>query len=93
MTTSNKFIINEIPNVISVPQEAVFEKYGKKLVYIKSGSGFKETPIETGEKGENLIIIRKGLIQGDLVALRDPTTEDEASKKNKKDSVKIPSKS
>jgi RND family efflux transporter MFP subunit len=93
MTTSNKFIINEIPNVISIPQEAVFEKYGKKLVYIKNGSGFKETSIVTGEKGENLIIIRRGLNQGDLVALRDPTTENESSKKDKKDTIKMPSKS
>ncbi|MCX8010057.1 MAG: efflux RND transporter periplasmic adaptor subunit [Ignavibacteria bacterium] len=73
MTTSNKIIINEIPNVIYIPQEAVFEKLDKKIVYLKNGSGFDERVVEVGEKSENFIIITKGLEEGDEVALRDPT--------------------
>ncbi|MGE5680064.1 MAG: efflux RND transporter periplasmic adaptor subunit, partial [Bacillota bacterium] len=44
MTTNNRFIIREIPGVLSIPQEAVFEKNGKKVVYVKNGSGFDEIP-------------------------------------------------
>ncbi len=73
MTTSNKMIINEIPNVLFVPQESVFEKDGKKIVYLKNGSGFDEQAVETAEKSENYIIISKGISSGDVVALRDPT--------------------
>lgn len=73
MTTSNKFIINEIPNVLSVPKEAVFEKHGKKIVYVKNGSSFDETQVMVGEKSEDYIIIKKGLADGAEVALRDPT--------------------
>jgi HlyD family secretion protein len=81
MTTSNKIIINEIPNVLFVPQEAVFEKEGKKVVYVKDGSRFDEKVVETGEKNENHIIITKGIKDGDEVALRDPTIKIEEIKK------------
>ncbi len=73
MTTSNKMIINEISNVLFVPQESVFEKEGKKVVYIKNGSGFEEQDVETGDKSEDYIVINKGISKNDVVALRDPT--------------------
>ncbi len=73
MTTSNKMIISQIPNVLFVPQESVFEKDGKKIVYIKNGSSFDEQTVETGDKSEDYIVINKGISDGDIVALRDPT--------------------
>jgi RND family efflux transporter MFP subunit len=79
MTTSNKMIINEIPSVIFVPQEAVFEKDNKKIVYVKNGSGFDEQEIEYGEKSEDYIIIQKGLHEGVDVALVDPSAEPKAN--------------
>lgn len=72
MTTSNKIIINQIPNVISIPLEAVFEKEGKKIVYVQNGSGFDERNVETDQKSEDFIIIKKGLDSNEIVALRDP---------------------
>ncbi len=75
MTTSNKIIINEIPNVLFIPQEAVFEKDGKKIVYVKNGSGYDPHEVELGEKGEDYIVVKKGVASGDEVALLDPTIE------------------
>ena len=72
MTSSNKIIIDQIPNVIYVPQESVFDKGGKKIVYLKNGSGFEDQEVETGEKSENYIVITKGLNPSDEVALIDP---------------------
>lgn len=85
MTTSNKIIINEIPNVLFIPQEAVFEKDGKKIVYKKNGSDFDQVEVELGERGEDYIIVKKGLAQNDVVALVDPTLkpEDSLEEKNK----------
>ncbi|MDP3830591.1 MAG: efflux RND transporter periplasmic adaptor subunit, partial [Ignavibacteriaceae bacterium] len=73
MTTSNKIVVNEISSVLFIPQEAVFEKEGKKIVYIKSGSSFDESNVELGEKSDNYIIVIKGIKEGNEVALRDPT--------------------
>jgi multidrug efflux pump subunit AcrA (membrane-fusion protein) len=93
MTTSNRIVINEIPNVLFVPQEAVFEKVDKKLVYIKNGSGFDERIVEIGEKSENYVVIKKGLNIGDEVALRDPTIniEKTSGSEGSSQSVEMPS--
>jgi multidrug efflux pump subunit AcrA (membrane-fusion protein) len=92
MTTSNKIVINEISNVIYVPQEAVFEKEGKKIAYVKNGSGFDETSVELGEKSENYVVVTKGLNADDEVALRDPNLiiEDEEGKTNAGSTVQFP---
>jgi HlyD family secretion protein len=75
MTTSNKIIINEIPDVIYIPIESVFEKEGKKIVYVKSSSGFDEKEISVGDKSENYIVVTKGIEPGQEVALRDPNED------------------
>jgi HlyD family secretion protein len=90
MTSSNKIIVNQIPNVMYIPQECVFEKEGKKIVYVKKRSGFDEKSVETGEKNENYIIITKGLNVNDEVALIDPTVKIEDTD-NKQDDKKLPS--
>lgn len=73
MTTSNKIIVDQVPNVIYVPQEAVFDKGGKKVVYVKDGSSFDTRQVQTGEKSEDYVVITKGLKQNEEVALIDPT--------------------
>jgi len=92
MTTSNKIIINEILDVVFVPQEAVFEMEGKKIVYVRNGSGFDEHKIEVGEKSEDYIIITSGLKTGEEVALRDPKTklDEENSTPESSSSVNLP---
>lgn len=92
MTTSNKIIINEISNVTFVPQEAVFEKEGKKIAYVKNGSGFDEIKVELGEKSENYVVVTKGLNVDDEVALRDPNLaiDDEEAKPDAGTTVQFP---
>ena len=75
MTTSNKIIINQIPNSIFIPHESIFEKDGKKIVYVKNGSGFDEREIELGEKSEDFVIVKSGLEDEEEIALRDPTID------------------
>lgn len=77
MTTGNKMIIKEIPDVLFIPIEAIFEKNGKKFVFVKNGSGFDEREIEVGEKGEDYIIVRSGLRVGEEIALADPYEKEE----------------
>lgn len=75
MTTSNKIIISEIPGVLFVPQEAVFDKNNKKIVYLENGSGFDEVEVKIGDRGEDYIVILSGVQAGDKIALRDPTIQ------------------
>jgi RND family efflux transporter MFP subunit len=88
MTTSNKIVINQISDVISVPQEAVFDKGKNKVVYVKDGSSYEEVKVETGEKNEDFVVITKGLEGGETVFLKDPTITEED--KGKSDNSGIP---
>lgn len=91
MTTSNKIVVREIPDVIFVPIESIFEKNGKKIVFIKNGSGFDEREVEVGEKGEDYIIIRSGLRVGEEIALTDPFEKPEMKTETEtKKNVQIP---
>ncbi|MCC6549551.1 MAG: efflux RND transporter periplasmic adaptor subunit [Ignavibacteriaceae bacterium] len=77
MTTSNRIIISEVPDVLYIPQEAVFQKHGGHVVYIKRATGFEEKDVTLGERNEDYIIVTKGLRTGDEVALRDPTIKED----------------
>ncbi len=90
MTTSNKIIIDKVPNVISVPHEAVFDKFGKTLVYVMSGSSFEEREVEVGTKGEDFVVIKNGLDGGETVALLDPTKSSSNPQNVSSESVELP---
>ncbi len=89
MTTGNKIIISEIPNVLFVPQEAVFDKHDKKIVYLQNGSGFDEMEVTIGDRGEDYIVIQSGIEVGDKIALRDPTIKVDANSDS--DQLSVPS--
>lgn len=73
MTTSNRIIVNEIPSVLFVPHESVFDNGGSPYVFVKNGSGFEKKKVKLGAKGEDFIIITEGIKENDEVALVDPT--------------------
>jgi RND family efflux transporter MFP subunit len=82
MTTSNKIIINEIPDVLFVPHESIFQSEGKSFVFVQNGSSFDRQEVTVGEKGEDFIVINSGLGEGDVVALRDPYEELDTNSEN-----------
>jgi HlyD family secretion protein len=79
MTTSNQILIKEVPDTIFIPQEAVFEKEGKFIVYLKDGSSYDEVEVTLGDKSEDHIIVKNGLSTGDIVALSDPYSDESNS--------------
>ena len=73
MTVSCEIIVNNNQDVISIPLDALFKKDGENIVYIKNGSGFELRNVKVGEENDNFVIITEGLVEGDAVALVDPT--------------------
>jgi HlyD family secretion protein len=61
------------PAALSVPRNAVFEKDGKKIVWRKKGSGFTPVEVTLGPAAVGRVVIEKGLSEGEVVALADPT--------------------
>ncbi len=53
--------------VIVVPTSAVVEANLEKLVYIKSGDGYQPTIVTLGQAVGNLVEVKTGLFEGDLV--------------------------
>ncbi|MGE5101102.1 MAG: efflux RND transporter periplasmic adaptor subunit [Deltaproteobacteria bacterium] len=72
MTTSNQIEVTSIPNVLSVPLEAVTAEGGYSYVYKKSGRGVVRQMVATGTMNDNEIIVRQGLTQDDHVLLTPP---------------------
>jgi len=70
MSASCRVILNSIPDVVSVPLEAVFEKEGQTLVYLANE---KEVEVEVGRRNDMRIEIVKGLEGDERICLVDPT--------------------
>ncbi|MFZ0762004.1 MAG: efflux RND transporter periplasmic adaptor subunit [Candidatus Sulfotelmatobacter sp.] len=59
-------------NVLYVPRQSLFLKYGKRLVYVKEGNGFEAREVKIQSENESRVAI-DGLSAGTEVALIDPT--------------------
>ena len=72
MTAQCRIITENIPNVMYLPLESVFQKEDTTLVYVK-GHGYDERLVKLGKKNADYVIIDDGISEGEEVALRDPT--------------------
>ena len=75
MSAQAKIIIDKVDSVLSIPLEAVFEREGKTVVYMK-GKDLQE--VSLGRKTSMMIEVVDGLRPGDQICLIDPTIGDAA---------------
>jgi hypothetical protein len=68
-----EIIVEKIPNAIHIPNQAVFEKGGKPVVYVRVGERFEERAVKLAKRSESTMVISEGLKPGEEVALSDPT--------------------
>lgn len=87
LTISCKILISEIPDVLFIPLESLFNEQGIDYVYIKSGSGFKRRNIKTGAVNSDYAIITEGLEENDLIALSNPFLNKEEVLEKKSDKI------
>lgn len=78
-----EIIVEKVPNAIHIPIQAVFEKDGKLVAYVKTGNRFEERPFTALKRSESTIVVAKGLEPGEVVALADPTAKKDDKKKSK----------
>ena len=60
----------------AIPRQALFEKEGKKLVYRKRDGKFEPVHVTIGSSTAGRVVVTRGLIAGDEIALEDPEKED-----------------
>jgi multidrug efflux pump subunit AcrA (membrane-fusion protein) len=75
MTTANEIVTASVPNVLSIPLEAVVNDAGFQYAFKKAGSKVVKQMIETGSMNDNEIIVRRGLAKDDVVLLTPPADE------------------
>jgi HlyD family secretion protein len=68
----------EKKNALYIPRQALFLKDGKRVVYVKSGSGFEPHEVKIQSESESRAAV-DGLNAGSEVALVDPTAPRKAS--------------
>lgn len=76
MTAQVTVIVEKIPNALTIPASASFQKSGQTVAYVWTGSKFEERAIEIGRRSGDRILITNGLRPEDRVALADPTTKE-----------------
>lgn len=69
-------IVDKVPDALTMPAQALFQKSGQNFAYVWQGSQFDERPVEVGRRSGDRIMIAKGLSAGEQVALKDPTLKD-----------------
>jgi multidrug resistance efflux pump len=72
LTVSCRIIIDEIPDVLFIPKEAVHLEGDTYYAYKKKGKGFEKIEVEIGASNTDYTIITKGLDKDTEVALVDP---------------------
>jgi HlyD family secretion protein len=68
-------------NVLYLPRQALFMKDGKRIVYVKRGSGYEQREVKVESETESRAVIA-GLDEGTRVAFVDPTVPRKTSGTN-----------
>jgi HlyD family secretion protein len=76
MTAQLSVIVDRVPDALTIPVQASFQKSGQTVAYVWEGSKFQEHVIEVGRRNRDRILVAKGLRSGDRVALRDPSVKE-----------------
>ena len=78
-----EIIVEKIPNALYVPLQAVFDKGGRNVVFVRAGGRFEPRTVRLGKRTESQVAIVEGLREGESVALQDMETGPRPSKKSK----------
>ena len=54
-------------NVLVIPAAALVEVNGKKTVYVQNGNAFQSVEVEIGQTSGDLVEVKSGLFEGDLI--------------------------
>jgi RND family efflux transporter MFP subunit len=54
-------------NILAIPTAAIVDVSGKKTVYVKNGDAYQAVDIELGQTAGDLVEVKSGLFDGDLI--------------------------
>jgi len=83
LTVSCRIILGKIKNALYIPLDGLHSEGAVNYVFKKTSKGFEKTTVETGASNSDYIVITKGLVESDKVAMADPFKNDKKSKTTK----------
>jgi HlyD family secretion protein len=83
MTAAVEILVANLPNVLSVPVQAVVEKGGKFYAWVEEAAGPAKRPVVLGMSNNTRIEIKDGLTEGQLLLLNPRATIEEARDEEK----------
>ncbi|PCJ24159.1 MAG: RND transporter [Flavobacteriales bacterium] len=72
MTTNNQILIEELTDVIYIPQESVFVTDSVSYVILKTTLGLKRQEVELGKTNANFVVILTGITKGEELLMVKP---------------------
>jgi multidrug efflux pump subunit AcrA (membrane-fusion protein) len=72
MSAKAEIMVNQLPEVVYVPIQAVSPSEDKQVCYVIKGLTRERREVEVGEFNDNFIEVKKGLKEGEKVLLRPP---------------------
>jgi HlyD family secretion protein len=72
MTAKVEILIDKLNDILIIPIQAIVNKEGKKVCYIRNSGNTTERQVETGQFNDSFVEIPKGLNEGDRVVLNPP---------------------
>jgi len=80
-----EIVVEQIPNALHIPAQAVFQKNGKPTVFVRQVNGkFEPREVHLAKQSESMMVLAGGVEPGEIVALADPTTDKSGKSKNEK---------
>jgi len=73
MSAEVEIILEVVPDVLSIPLTALFNREQGFAVFRLEDGDYEEVIVELGEKNATDAIVTSGLSDGDIIALEDPT--------------------
>jgi hypothetical protein len=77
--------VEKIPNAIHIPNQAVFDKNGKLVAFVKTSSGWDERVLKPLKRSESVMVVAEGVKPGEIIALGDPTVRPGDKKKKQEE--------
>jgi hypothetical protein len=68
-----EILLESQEDALTVPRQAVFEREGESVVYLRRGGDFESVPVKTGAAGRGRVVVTGDLEPGASIALADPT--------------------
>lgn len=75
MSSNNEIILANYDNALFIPLNAVYKENGTDYVYVKNPDGPVKRKIKTEIENEEFIVVKEGIIEGEILLLKPPASE------------------